>query len=247
VSRWGRSDWLEEIDSDELRWAARDIEQVGFWQFVDSQASYAVGHRGDNCPEHVTPWFDRWNNCADWTHRRNGEWCVAANSRMERCSARAEDGIPFCSNHFAAAWTAMNAYVVGDRHELARRRAESARERTYSDAGMDVAAVRDARRLLEQSAERVYFFAVAEAVKIGRSIHPEKRVKTLQGTKAPEGLNLSTGELIGTIPGGCHVESELHRTFHAHRLVGEWFSLPPIRERIEQLIETRATPEERAA
>jgi len=244
--RWGRAIWRTEVDSDELRWASEAIQRIGFWTFVDSQPAYGVDHRGE-CDEHVTGWGEHINICSDWTHRRDSEWCIAANSQRQRCSARAEAGLPFCVNHFDAVWTAMNAYVIDDRHRCARVSAETDRRSVYLDASIDVAAVLDARRLLEQGAERVYFFATGEVVKIGRSLNPDKRVKTLKGTKAPEGVDIAAGRLLGTIPGGCRVESELHRLFRAHRLVGEWFSLPPIREHIEQIIEQRCDEEQATA
>lgn len=124
------------------------------------------------------------------------------------------------------------------------RRAQEAELLDLTRQQVEVAAVRDAQRTIESRPERVYFFAAGHAVKVGRSINPEKRVRSFGKILAPEGVDLTAGHLLGTIPGGCHVETALHRQFHRHRLVGEWFSLEPIREQIEGLI---AGAEERAA
>ncbi|MGA2177319.1 MAG: GIY-YIG nuclease family protein [Verrucomicrobiota bacterium] len=69
----------------------------------------------------------------------------------------------------------------------------------------------------EQSA--VYFIENnnTERIKIGVSTDPEKRRSELQ-TGSADPLRL-----IGSIPGGLHLESKLHSDFAHLRLQGEWF------------------------
>ncbi|WP_183407716.1 GIY-YIG nuclease family protein [Nocardioides marmoriginsengisoli] len=76
--------------------------------------------------------------------------------------------------------------------------------------------------------------------KIGRSINPEQRVRTLSGTKAPEGIEIHAGTLLGTIPGGARTESALHLRFRPHRLVGEWFDYAQVADAIATLLAERS-------
>lgn len=65
----------------------------------------------------------------------------------------------------------------------------------------------------------VYFIAcdAAGAIKIGRSVTPEKRLRQLQ-TAHPSPL-----KLLGCIPGGSAFERALHGQLSGARLHGEWF------------------------
>jgi hypothetical protein len=56
-------------------------------------------------------------------------------------------------------------------------------------------------------------------VKIGKSQHPESRLKTLQQA-CPEALRV-----IAVCGGGYPAEKQLHRWFAADRLDGEWFDV----------------------
>lgn len=55
--------------------------------------------------------------------------------------------------------------------------------------------------------------------KVGHSADPIKRMQTLQ-TNAPHKLRL-----IGTLPGSCEEEAEIHALFDGQRMSGEWFYL----------------------
>lgn len=242
MSRWGNEEYLRDFDDWRIKHTREWVEQNGFWAFVDSQST-AYTHSG---PCEVKPQFGTGQrvDCSDWTHVR-GEGCVAARSDLTQCRQEPLSGLPFCPGHFDKAWRAILSWVVGARSEVADAMADFDYRSELRDHQMDVAMVRDARRQLLLSAERVYFFAAGDFVKIGRSINPEKRVKTLGATKAPDEVDLTAGELLGTIPGGCFVESMLHLRFRPHRVIGEWFLLEPIRESVLGLIEEHA--EERAA
>lgn len=72
---------------------------------------------------------------------------------------------------------------------------------------------------------KVYFISDGEAVKIGISKNPNRRLSQLQ-TGHPRRLTL-----VATLPGGLDEEMQLHGRFRAHHLSGEWFSdCPEIRD-----------------
>lgn len=81
--------------------------------------------------------------------------------------------------------------------------------------------------------EVVYFFEAEGLgrVKIGRSRnHWTRQAQLAPGSPAPL-------RLLGTIPGGCHRETELHHRFAEHRVHGEWFALTDdLRSEIEKMI-----------
>jgi hypothetical protein len=77
---------------------------------------------------------------------------------------------------------------------------------------------REARRLKGVlTPERIYFVQVGDFVKIGRSIDVLARFATIQ-TSTPE-----HAALLGSIPGGPSVESEMHHRFSPHHYRGEWY------------------------
>ena len=67
--------------------------------------------------------------------------------------------------------------------------------------------------------QRVYFIRNSGTgqIKIGIAVDPNHRIKTLQ-TGSADRL-----ELLGTMPGGRELESELHDRFAETRVGGEWF------------------------
>ena len=83
----------------------------------------------------------------------------------------------------------------------------------------------------------IYFIkaTVSQAIKIGYSANPEKRLSELQ-TGNPDKLLL-----LGTIRGNVDVEAQLHAQFVQHRLEGEWFS----GDVIEKVLDLIAADKER--
>jgi len=69
--------------------------------------------------------------------------------------------------------------------------------------------------------ECVYFVASenGKRVKIGRSINPASRLKSLQ-SGSPSALRL-----VAVWPGGNSLERQLHERFATSRLHGEWFAM----------------------
>lgn len=211
-------------------------DEVDFWGYVDSTPNVTAAYWRCYCD-------DPERECSIWAHRRDGEWCLAGNSRGERCSKLSVQAAPFCSFHLDRAWAWMLA--VGDENMIARfetrmRRREAEERAAALLAEMQVEQIEDMRIVAERLAEQVYFFLAGDAVKIGRSIDPAKRVKTLSGTKAPDGVDVRSGVLLGTVPGGCRVESWLHRTFAYCRLAGEWFDYTEISDDIAAILEAGA-------
>jgi hypothetical protein len=65
--------------------------------------------------------------------------------------------------------------------------------------------------------EVVYFVRAGEAVKIGRTVNLESRLRSL-GTASAVPL-----ELLAAVPGGRQLEAELHREWRHLHIRGEWF------------------------
>jgi hypothetical protein len=90
----------------------------------------------------------------------------------------------------------------------------------------------------------VYFMMVETpwmtAVKIGTSYDPEQRINSIRraGCKCPEGIkyHLNTASLIGQVEGDAELERELHRSFAAARLDGEWFNYSLIQNDVISLL-----------
>lgn len=81
----------------------------------------------------------------------------------------------------------------------------------------------------------VYFILSPQAVKIGRSNNPKRRLAVLQ-TSHPEPLTLAAQR-----DGGRELEAEYHKRFAEFRLSGEWFSpAPEIIAEIERIARERA-------
>lgn len=234
---YGREAWMVDHDPDRMEEVRRHVVDHSFWAYVDTQGVGVAPNEGGACCE------NRWTglgahrlDCDYWPHVRGNDQCIAANGNRAQCRQDPLPGVPFCGFHMDRAWLAMLAFVENERGEAAISGAAFDRRLTLEYLGVEEAQVRDAKRLLQAQPERVYFFAADGFVKIGRSVHPERRVRSLSGTLAPEGVNTATGTLLGTVVGGCEVESHLHRRFLAYRTVGEWFHLEPIRAEVESLI-----------
>lgn len=79
---------------------------------------------------------------------------------------------------------------------------------------------------------KVYFITNEEfsRVKIGTSVHPNKRLRQVQ-TGNPERLSL-----YGTVIGDRVFEKEIHKELQSNRLNGEWFAFPSCKSRIDELL-----------
>lgn len=67
---------------------------------------------------------------------------------------------------------------------------------------------------------RVYLISDGRNVKIGKSLDPKRRLRSLQTARSETELTL-----LGVIPGGHKVETLLHRKYREKRRNGEWFAL----------------------
>lgn len=98
-----------------------------------------------------------------------------------------------------------------------------------------------------RSEASVYFFHCQGFVKIGYSKDPLSRlrqIRSMDGTKYPDGMDCSTATLITTEPGGFGRERELHAKFAHLRHTGEWFTETP--ELTEYIASTEADTDEGA-
>lgn len=81
-------------------------------------------------------------------------------------------------------------------------------------------------KLPRRQAARVYFIQDGDAVNIGHSVSPERRMAGITTCRELR--------LLLMIPGGPARERELHKKFAKFRVKGEWFQLaPPILDFIE--------------
>lgn len=190
---------------------------------------------------HITTLAPRGSRCVA-THR--GEPC--------RLPPAITEPLPLCDDHFtstglrryASWWTRPDdelATLIAI--ERTRIKLETMNyDQPYIDHWMREVAERDQRLEQQRSPEGrqrardqadqeangvVYFVRSGTAVKIGKTLHLEQRMRDIN---APE------TELLATEPGYTRRERELHRTFRRHRLNGEWFRLtPPLADHINSL------------
>lgn len=100
-----------------------------------------------------------------------------------------------------------------------------------------------AKRLDARARSQVYLIYNSSGhVKIGVSLNPHKRLRTLQ-CGSSDAL-----QLLLTIPGTRTLERRLHRRFHQRRVTGEWFALTPddyqaIQELRTQILTGELAPE----
>lgn len=242
-----RNGWPHLPHRQDVQWHREDWGDADFWEYVDSQP-YAGSDRCQCDPNDPAP------DCRRWHCQRDGQWCFAANSRGERCSKRVSDGTPFCEFHIERAWMAMFAAAsVVTRKRYARyakfeeKCARRELDEVLASVGVEQHQQWDAHLAAERIEERVYFYHCGDVVKIGRSRNVAQRLKTLGTTKAPEGVDVRAGHLLGTIPGGHRTEGWLHRKYRPHRLVGEWFEYAPIADSISAVLAQHAVPEAGAA
>ena len=92
----------------------------------------------------------------------------------------------------------------------------------------------DSLARLEET-EHVYFMTDGRYLKIGKSIDPENRLKSLRAesrrgkgaTIIPDTLDEESLQIILTIPGGTRMERKMQMLCHDFHYVGEWFHYNP--------------------
>ena len=179
-----------------------------FWEYVDTR------------PAPVAAWLPR-PESTPWSEARGSE-CLALRGDGRRCIKPTHEG-PFCDFH----WQRASDWFIGlvSRHAF---RTGALRQNLHPDEAERV--IYQAMRIIEDSNERVYFYELEGQglVKIGTSNRPEVRTAQFRNGKGctfPEGVDPSSGRLIGTTPGGRSFERHLHRIYARHRVAGEWFRL----------------------
>jgi hypothetical protein len=79
---------------------------------------------------------------------------------------------------------------------------------------------------------KVYFVINEQMtrLKIGTSVNPEKRLRSIQTG------NADTLVIYGTVLGDRHFEKQLHNELRKHRISGEWFSFPECKLRADEIL-----------
>lgn len=83
-------------------------------------------------------------------------------------------------------------------------------------------------RLRSQWSKRggaVYLIRIGEVVKIGRSVNPTMRIKTLQLPQTPDEAHFIHADNYADC---VFLEAALHEKFAQFRTYGEWFALSPL-------------------
>lgn len=158
-----------------------------------------------------------------WKQERANQ-CLALRSDRRRCEQELKNGAGFCNFHFER----LVEFVGGQLGQMVARAArleDPEAFRFFIDRGR----IADAMKVLEEAPSYVYFFAVGDIVKIGRSRNVLGRFTQIrQGSSLrPEGYDMKQAVILGAIPGGAEVEHQLHRMLNTYREVGEWFRLTP--------------------
>lgn len=154
------------------------------------------------------------------------EQCGAYRYGKVRCGRQSKqmamDIVPLCKSHLETFQRHLRASEdKGLRKALAK----------YIDAKI-------VERQDRRDAALVYFISAGRRIKIGQSLNPELRVKSIRGgsVQMPKGLDPSRARLLATEPGGQAREQELHRQFAHLRVAGEWFdNAPELKEYISGL------------
>lgn len=204
-----------------------DTEGGWDWRNVDAPYAYVDGTPPDFV---LSDAFETIKRCADdyWSWLRpNG--CLAATNRGSRCTRRVDRGLPFCWQH------GRLVHASFSETEAQRSRSDHLDQRERAIAKREIDVTLRERDVPQQSF--VYFYEVGEYVKIGKSTNPDQRVLQFKGRTAnPPDVDVTNGSILGVVRGGLERESYLHHRFSGHRVVGEWFDMPPIRKKILRLI-----------
>jgi len=120
-------------------------------------------------------------------------------------------GQPFCESHLAEVLEGAKAHLLLDAESKAEIRAKEQ---------LEVAKAK--RRLTNKGRkEYVYFAFRHDRLKIGHTIQPRQRIRTLETQMGAE------FNKVIFVEGKRSKEALLHRKFAEHRLIGEWFKPHP--------------------
>lgn len=145
------------------------------------------------------------------------EQCGAYRYGVVRCGRQSKEmamGImPLCKTHL----------------ENFHKHFEVSKQQGMNEAISKYVDVKIVEREDRRAAALVYFIKAGHRIKIGQSLDPELRLKSIRGgsTQMPRGLDPSNAKLLATEPGGQRREQELHRKFAHLRVAGEWFDNGP--------------------
>lgn len=143
--------------------------------------------------------------------------CGAYRRGKEPCGKQAKQMtfgiIPLCQSHLASVQSEMR---------IAHYKGHKEAQTIFIDAAVKA-------RRASHDGSMVYFIRAGRRVKIGFSVNPENRLRTIKGgsSKAPVGLDTSKARIVALEPGGIQRERELHYKFSHLREAGEWFRGAP--------------------
>lgn len=185
--------------------------------------------------------------CSGWVRESGGTFDRCLSSAQPRFFG--DIAVTLCGAH----WTAFEEGLYGEvisRHETALSGLIDDQFQVRLAVLDAMSALNKVRGVAVESTQRVggrpdregfvYFVSCQQYIKIGHSVDPEKRLKSLKmsgnGTKAPRGIDLWEAELLHTAPGGQSEEKKLHEQFAHLRADGEWFhAAPELLQHIESI------------
>jgi hypothetical protein len=158
----------------------------------------------------------------DWQSIISGQ-CMGITQRSSRCGRL----IPGDTHHDEA------IFWLCPQHVWQAQGVWKQLERFFRSASILAEDKRNLVNVLAESneTESVYFMSDGRYLKIGMSINPEARLKSLkaqskqgrQSTILPDDLDEQSLQIILTIPGGRSMEKKMHRVCDEFHHVGEWF------------------------
>lgn len=169
--------------------------------------------------------------------------CVAAvqaiDGTIRRCSRDSDSTdpnyltlIPVCSWHYTKA---RRQFAAPLEDEVTRLKSDAAAHECEGQAAIEAYELEQYNQSLgraerHRKASQVYYMRCGEFIKIGVSISPLYRLRTIRetgGVLYPAGLDLSKTILVASEPGTQEKEAAMHVKFSHLRHAGEWFTETP--------------------
>jgi hypothetical protein len=174
-------------------------------RYKDPNCRASAGYYGKLCePEYIGNIYSICAHC-NWRELMDLETCKAETAEGARCKRAARTNL-FCSHH---------------QYEDEAKQARLWYERTKNITAAEI------NYAIDQLDHYVYVIAADGFVKIGHSVNPELRLKSLQSesdmTLRPNKVQQSNMKIIKTVKGGPNLEGLLHAMCRQSRVTGEWF------------------------
>ena len=187
--------------------------------------------------------------------------CLGTTNRGARCRKEWLDEFGYCESHredrkpskrirqtsYATVRSLGRLFELYG-HAVVQEGLDEISARIESDLRLKERSLADVLDRFTRDAEQIYFMKADNMVKIGRSLHPDQRLKNLQSNKGqtviPDSVDMSRAVIVARFPGGRRVESSLHLRFRRYQVAGEWFRWSPeVRRYVEGLGEAETLQE----